>query len=258
MSASTDTPRGSFLGVLFSVLCYGVTLVGLTTFIGFVSGIGSPIDVNTGPAWHPVLAVLANLGLVALWGVQHSAMARASFKRWWTQFIPEHTERAFYCLMSGATLFLVCALWVPIDATLWQIEGAAGLAIRGVQALGWVVLLAASFELDHFELFGLSQPWRAFRGQEKPQVPFQQRYLYRVVRHPIQLGVLMGVWLVPHMTVGHLLFAFLMSAYIQVGLFFEERALIREHGETYLDYMSRVPRLIPGWPTSRPTRQPAA
>ncbi|MEN0061062.1 MAG: isoprenylcysteine carboxylmethyltransferase family protein [Myxococcota bacterium] len=238
---------GSLGAVLFAGFCYAVTLVGLVTFIGFVSGLGSPIDVNTGPRWSWLTALLANVGLVIAWGIQHSVMARARFKRWWTQVIPPHTERAFYCLASGATLFAVCALWIPMDGVLWEIEGPTAIGLRVAQAMGWVVLLAASFEIDHFDLFGLAQPWRAWRGLPTPEVPFQQRVLYRFVRHPIQLGVLIGVWVTPIMTVGHLVFALLMSLYIQVGLYFEERALVREYGDVYRDYMLRVPRLIPGW-----------
>lgn len=253
----TSPTRGSFGAVLFAGACYGVTLIGLTSFIVFVSGFDLPIDVNRGPEWPVASAVLANLGLVLAWGLQHSVMARAWFKRWWTQWIPTHTERAVYCLASGATLFAVCALWVPIEGVLWEVTGPMAVALRVTQALGWGVLLAASFELDHFELFGLSQPWRAWRGLPKPVVPFQQRWLYRVVRHPIQLGVLMGVWLTPFMTVGHLLFALAMTAYIQVGLYFEEKALLREHGDTYRDYMLRVPRLIPGWLPNPGVTQPA-
>lgn len=255
---SNAQPTATIGSVLFAGFCYVVTLVGLTSFIAFVSGLGLPLDVNTGPAWPVGRAVLADIGLVLAWGLQHSVMARARFKRWCTQWIPLHTERAVYCLASGATLLAVCALWVPIEGDLWRLEGPGAIALRIAQASGWAVLLAASFELDHFELFGLSQPWRAYRGLAEPQVPFQQRFLYRVVRHPIQLGVLIGVWITPHMTLGHLLFAAAMTLYIQVGLYFEERALLREHGQTYRDYMLRVPRLIPGLLPSPAAAEPVA
>ncbi|MBX2802486.1 MAG: hypothetical protein KTR31_32700 [Myxococcales bacterium] len=234
--------------VLFALACYGAVLVSLVTFILFASDVPLGIGINQGASLPWPLAVLIDVGLVLLWGVQHSVMARQRFKDWWTRIIPAHTERAFYCLASAVALLVVCLLWVPIGGVVWEVQGPAAMLLRPLSALGWLVLLAASFEIDHFDLFGVSQPVRALRGVQPPASNFQTRFLYRVVRHPIQLGVLMGIWFIPTMTAGHLLFAVLMTVYIHIGLYFEERALVREFGQLYLDYASRVPKLVP-WPT---------
>lgn len=243
------------MSLLFAGFAYVVTLVSLLTFIGFVSGVGSPVDVNTGPDLPVAIAMLVNVGLVLLWGVQHSVMARAWFKEWWIPIVGKAQERAAYCLASGMALLAVCLFWVPIDGVLWSIEGPGSWLVRGLALLGWAILLGASFEIDHFELFGVKQAIRGWRDQPDPVPSFQTHYLYRLVRHPIQLGVLMGVWLTPHMTVGHLMCAVALTVYIEVGLYFEERALVREFGPVYEAYRQEVPKLLP-WP--RPSGRRAA
>lgn len=238
--------KGGFGAIAYAVCCYFAGVAGLAYCVLFVNdfivaGVSQPATHNLG------VALATNLGLLLFWGAQHSIMARSWFKKRWTRWIPAHTERATYCLASGVALAVVCAGWAPVGGTAWSIDaawfGALGFA-------GWGVLLLATFEIDHFELFGLRQPWRAWRGIDAPTPRFQQRYLYRIVRHPIQLGVLMGLWLTEEMTVSRLVFAVSMTVYIAIGLHFEERALVRELGSDYEDYRRRVPMLIPflRWP----------
>ncbi|MEM6990953.1 MAG: hypothetical protein AAF721_10660 [Myxococcota bacterium] len=244
---NSPTPRAGLGSVLYGWACYAVGVAGLAYCILFLLGTGVPTAVDD-PATRPWYSALAiDFGLVIGWGVQHSAMARPRFKRWLTRYVPQHAERVTYCLASGVTLAAVCLLWQPIDGVIWSVgAGVWATALTTASLAGWVFLLAATFAIDHFELFGISQVMRAFLGRPEPEAKFTERLMYRVVRHPIQTGVLVGVWFTPHMTVSHLLFAATMTLYIHVGLYFEERALLREFGDAYAEYMRRVPKLIPG------------
>jgi protein-S-isoprenylcysteine O-methyltransferase Ste14 len=183
---------------------------------------------------------------VLLWGVQHSVMARPAFKRIWTRIIPAHTERATYVLASALGLGVLMAGWQPIAGGVWHVDApAARVAIWAVAACGWGLLLAATFEIDHFALFGVKQPLLALRGKTLPKAELRTKLIYRFVRHPIQTGILVGMWATPDMTASHALFAGLMTAYVMVGLYFEERELVREFGEGYREYRRRVAKLIP-------------
>lgn len=240
-------PRAGLGSIIYALVCYAAGVGGLAYCVLFLLGAVVPSDVSA-PATQPwPLALAINLGLVLAWGVQHSVMARPAFKRRLTSVIPAASERVTYCLASGVTLAAVCALWQPIDGVVWHVTSQPWANVLTATSLvGWGFLLAASFAIDHFELFGLAQVFRSALGRPTPKPRFTERFLYRVVRHPIQTGVLIGIWFTPQMTLSHLLFAVLMTVYIEVGLHFEERALLREFPETYADYMRRVPRLIPG------------
>lgn len=248
---------GSMAGVLYSGLCYVAMFAGILYLILFVADLGFIAGISRGAEYPVAVAVAIDVGLILLWGLQHSVMARRRFKDVWSRLVPAHTERATYCLASGATLIAVCYLWAPIGGQIWHLEGAAAAALRALSAAGWLFMLTATFEIDHFELFGLKQPLRALRRLEMPRPQFQRRFLYGVVRHPIQLGVLVGIWATPNMTGGHLLFGALMTVYIFVGLHFEERALVREFGRRYEDYRSEVPKVLPFPRPGRAVRAPA-
>lgn len=241
------------------IAVYGVVsyLVFLGTFlylIGFIAGMGVPKGVDDGPlvAWPLALAV--NLGLIALFGVQHSVMARPGFKRVWTRVVPPAAERSTYVLLSSVALIILYLAWLPMPATVWSVETPW---LRGLLwalfGLGWVVALVSTFLIDHFDLFGLRQVWHHWRGTECPPHPFKTPALYRRVRHPLMTGFLMVFWLVPDMTVGHLLFSAGMTAYIVVGTLYEERDLVAAFGERYRRYSASVPRFIP-WPGRRVDR----
>ncbi|MEQ8797969.1 MAG: isoprenylcysteine carboxylmethyltransferase family protein [Salinisphaeraceae bacterium] len=214
--------------------------------IGFIAGIGVPKGVDDGPlvAWPLALAV--NLGLIALFGVQHSVMARPGFKRLWTRVVPPAAERSTYVLLSSVALIVLYLAWLPMPAQVWSVEAPW---LRGLLwtlfGLGWVVALVSTFLIDHFDLFGLRQVWHHWRGTECPSHPFFTPAFYRWVRHPLMTGFLMVLWLVPDMTVGHLVFSAGMTAYIVVGTLYEERDLIAAFGDRYRRYAASVPRFIP-------------
>jgi len=243
---AAEPARGTLWGVTYSVACYVAFLGVFGYFIAFLNNVWVPKSIDSGEPSGLGFALAANFGLVFLWALQHSVMARPRFKAMWTRIIPPHTERATYVLASAAALQLTMSCWTPVAGTIWTVQTAwLELAIYGVAALAWGVLLAASFEIDHFALFGVKQPVFAFLGRRIPTATFKRGYLYRIVRHPIQTGVLFGMWATPNMTTSHFMFAGLMTLYIFVGLFFEERELIREFGNTYREYKRQVAKLIP-------------
>ncbi|MEO1234196.1 MAG: NnrU family protein, partial [Myxococcota bacterium] len=224
MDAQTPTLTPSLtartFGLVFAVLCYVATNIGLVTMIVFVNDLYPPVASVSGPAVFGFLAAFAiNLGLTLLWGVQHSLMARGAFKRALARVLPNSVERALYCLASAAALVVVCLGWARIPGQLWSVESEALRVVLSVAgASGWLLLLAATFEIGHFELFGLKQAWFAFRNRPMPRAPFQARLIYGMVRHPIQTGLLMGMWLAPTMSASRALFAAFMTFYMLVGL----------------------------------------
>jgi protein-S-isoprenylcysteine O-methyltransferase Ste14 len=211
-----------------------LVMLGLVPFAGLV-----PIE-------SPALATLFNVGMLVVFAVQHSVMARKSFKERWTRVINPAMERSTYLLATGVLLLPMLALWQPIDGVLWSVESGWGRAlIQGAALFGWAYLFVASFAISHFELFGLQQVWREFRGQAPLALPFRERWMYRFDRHPIMTGFLLGLWCTPHMTVGHVQWSIGMTLYMAIGVHFEERAMRREWGEAYEDYRRRVPTLVP-------------
>ena len=237
---------------LFAFLYGSVSyLVFLATFlyaIGFVSGVLVPKHVDSGVATAWPLALAIDLGLLGLFAVQHSGMARPAFKRWWTRIVPAPIERSTFVLASSLVLALLYWQWRPLPAPAWDVEAeAARWLLHGLAALGWLLVLASTFLIDHFDLFGLRQSWRAALGRgPSPAAPFVTRALYRIVRHPIMLGFLVAFWAAPTMSAGHLLFALATTGYILVAVkCLEERDLVAQFGDTYRDYQRRVPMLLP-------------
>ena len=231
--------------VLYGLSTYLLFNASFLYLVGFLQDFAVPKAINDGVVVPMPEALAVNLLLVFLFGFFHSLMARDGFKRWWTRVVPVEAERSTYVLQSAAFLFLAMWQWRPMPDVIWHVEGAAALALTGLFVAGVVILLTATFLIDHFELFGLKQVWFAGRNRPMPAAQFKEPLLYRVVRHPMQLGVLLTVFSTSHMTVGHLVFATLMGLYVLVGLYFEERALLREFGDVYRDYQRRVPMLIP-------------
>ena len=230
---------------LYGVITYAVFFVTFLYAIGFIGNLwvpksmDSPRDVALGTA----LAV--DLGLLALFAVQHSVMARPAFKRWWTRIVPEPAERSTYVLFSTLALIALFWFWQPLGGMVWDIDSAAGVNVMyGIFAAGWVLLLYVTFLIDHFDLFGLRQVWLQLVGKPFTPLAFKTPWLYRQVRHPLYVGWLMIFWATPTMTVTHLVFAIMTTAYILVAIQFEERDLIAAHPE-YADYKKRVPSLIP-------------
>ena len=224
-------------------------LVFLASFLYAIAWLGNflvPKTIDSGEPAPLGEAVLVNLALLAAFAIQHSVMARPAFKRWWTQFVAPPVERATFVLFASVLLFAVCLGWRPMPQVVWHAEGAAAIALWGLFAAGWLIVLAATFMINHFELFGLRQVWLHARGRSYTAPRYVERFLYRFVRHPIMLGFLVAFWAAPTMSAGHLLFALTTTAYILVALQLEERDLVAEHGAAYEAYRERVPMLVPG------------
>ena len=233
------------MSVFYAVAVYIFFALTFAYAIGFVGNIAVPKTIDSGSPAGLAEAIVVNLALLSVFAIQHSVMARRGFKRAWTRLVPHRVERATYVLFATAALALLLWQWRPIpQPVIWQVEdGLAADALRAVFWLGWGVLLLATFLINHFELFGLAQ---AFATSAAPETPrFRTPLLYRYVRHPIYLGFVLAFWATPVMTAGHLLFAGAATAYILVGIAFEERDLIAQFGEEYRRYRAQVGMLIP-------------
>ncbi|WP_299082217.1 isoprenylcysteine carboxylmethyltransferase family protein [uncultured Paraglaciecola sp.] len=232
---------------IYSLVCYGAGVASLIYFILFVNDLWLPQTVNSiVPSSSLAHVIIINTLALLLFGVQHSVMARPAFKRWFAGFIDPSVERANYVLATALAISGMCYIWIPFGPIVWQIESDMGISLlRGIAFFGWGFLFLATFMINHFELFGLRQTFDPMQGKPVPDATFKMSGFYKIVRHPIQTGVLIGVWAVPLSTASHLVFAAGISAYIFVGLYFEEKDLIKEFGDTYLDYMQRVKRVIP-------------
>ena len=241
---------------IYGLAAYLACLAALLYFIGFSGNLLVPTSVDSAAGAPWVEAVVTDLLLLALFGVQHSVMARRSFKRWWTRVVPDAVERSTYLVATCAVLALMFLFWVPIPApVVWRVDPPAGAALLwGLFALGWLLVLVSTFLLDHFELFGLQQVFASLTRRAAPEARFRTPLLYRYVRHPLYSGLLLTFWSVPVMTAGQLLFALGFTAYILIGIAFEERDLLRQFGERYRTYRKQVGMLIPH-PRSRRTAE---
>ena len=230
----------------YGTLCYTVFFVVFVYAIGFVTGIGVPRSIDHAIGATPVRAVIIDVGLLTLFALQHSVMARPAFKRWWTRFVPPPVERSTYVLFASACLALLFWQWRDIDVTVWDVTPSpARIALAALGLAGWAIVLASTFMINHFELFGVAQVLSAWRSRPRPETGFRTILLYRVIRHPLMLGFLIAFWATPTMTGGHLLFSAVTTSYILVALQLEERDLVGELGDTYLRYRRQVPMLLP-------------
>jgi len=250
----------ALLCILYALAAYLAFSATLLWFIGFGANLLVPKSVDiggTGAAWPA--ALVDDALLIVLFGVQHSVMARRGFKHWWTRIVPEIVERSTYVVASSLVLAALMAFWQPIAAPVaWRVEGPAAGVLWAVFGIGWAIVAISTFLLDHFELFGLRQAFSALVGRAAPSVEFRTPLFYRHVRHPLYLGFLVTFWSVPMMTAGHLLFSLGMSAYILVGIAFEERDLVRQFGERYRAYRRQVGMLLPRLRASEPARREGA
>lgn len=235
--------------LLYAFVSYAIFTASFLYALGFVGNYVVPqsIDrsINAGDHTNLSEAIVVNLLLMSLFAIQHSVMARPSFKKWMATLLPAACQRSTYVLLSSLILLLLFWQWRPIAAPVWQVGGTTAWLLTGIHWLGWLIAFASTHMLDHFDLFGVRQAFSALRGTEMPHQSFRTPLLYKIVRHPIMLGFLIAFWATPEMTAGHLLFALANTAYILVGLQFEERDLIAEFGATYQDYRRRVPMLLP-------------
>lgn len=233
------------LTLFVGVVSYALFLVAALYALSFTLGglLPGPISIPRAPA---ALALLVDVGFLLAFGVQHSVMARSGWKQRWTTIIPPAMERSLYVLIASCILLAVFWCWQPISGVIWQIDGPPiRSVVYGVCLAGWVIVVWSTFQIDHFELFGLRQMWQALRHQPPRPAEFKRPFLYRIVRHPMMVGFLLVFWATPTMTVDRLVLALGMSIYILVGVTFEERALQRQFGVTYEKYQAEVPQLIP-------------
>ena len=222
-------------------------LATLLYLIGFSANLLVPTSVDAGAGAPLAQALGTDLLLIALFGVQHSVMARRGFKRWWTRIVPQAAERSTYVVATCVMLAVMFRFWVPVAApVVWRVEHGVGAALLwSVFGLGWLLVVASTFVIDHFELFGLQQVFARAAQRAEPEPRFRTPLLYRCVRHPLYAGLLLTFWSVPVMSAGRLLFALGFSAYILIGIAFEERDLLRQFGERYRRYREQVGMLIP-------------
>jgi protein-S-isoprenylcysteine O-methyltransferase Ste14 len=237
---------GRIMTLLYGVFCYLVffaTFLYATAFLGDFAvsrTIDSGVEGSTGTA----LAI--NAVLLALFALQHSIMARSWFKRAWTRIVPPAAERSTYVLFSSVALILLFWQWRPIGGVVWQVDNELGqMGIYLVYATGWILLLLATFMINHFDLFGLRQVYLNFLGQPYTGLPFRTPGMYRMVRHPIYFSWLCIFWATPRMTTAHLVFALATTGYILMAIPLEERDLIRAYGDAYRRYKQQVPGILP-------------
>jgi protein-S-isoprenylcysteine O-methyltransferase Ste14 len=236
------------LSLSFAILCYAIFFATFLYLIGFVADFATfPKTVDNPVSSMSVgAAVVTDIALIALFGVQHSVMARQGFKRAWTRIVPRHVERSVYVLVTSVTLMVLYLFWQPIGGTIWNVRGPLASDLLWVLFwLGWGLVLISTFLINHFELFGLQQAWFHTRGRQEEAPQMREPSLYRIVRHPMMLGFFFAYWATPHMSAGHLLLAAGFSAYILVALWFEERDLVSLFGSEYENYRTRVGMLIP-------------
>ena len=234
------------LALLYGSAAYVLFLATFLYAIAFVAGVGVPKHIDNGAAAPFPVALGIDLVLLSLFAVQHSGMARPGFKRWWTRFVPVPVERSTYVLASSLVLILLFWQWRPLPQVIWNVDNdmARGV-LYGLSALGWLLVLTGTFLINHFDLFGLRQVWLYLVGRPYEPLTFGTPVLYRIVRHPLYVGWFFAFWMTPLMTAAHLLFAVATTAYILIAIQFEERDLVREHGEEYESYRRRVPMLVP-------------
>ena len=243
--ASSRSPIYRAAVFAYGLASYLIGVAALLALILFMLGVFQFTGGLLGNLGFSSALALDGLLLVAF-ALQHSVMARPGFKERWTRVVPAAAERSTYVLATGLFLGPMLMLWQPMPAIVWSVDAPMlRWSLYGVAVAGWVYLFAASFAINHFELFGLQQVWQALRGSALSQAPFRERWMYRFDRHPIMTGLLVGMWVTPTMTLDHLLFAAGCTVYVWIGVLFEERSMQRQWGQPYEDYRDRVGSIVP-------------
>jgi len=231
---------------LYGVICYAVFFATFLYAIAFLGDFGVVKSIDSGPDTTFGAALAINAALLGLFAVQHSVMARPWFKSAWTRIVPAQAERSTYVLFSSLAMILLFWQWRPMGGVIWEVTSpAVRLTIWAVYALGWAVLLVATFLINHFDLFGLRQVWLHLMGKPYTALPFRTPLFYKYVRHPLYVGWLCIFWATPAMTTAHLVFAVATTAYILMAIQWEEHDLVQMYGERYKLYREQVPKLLP-------------
>jgi len=236
---------GRNLALVYGTVCYAIFFVTFLYLIGWLTNLLVPRSIDSGTPGNAFVAVAVDLALVALFGLQHSVMARPGFKRAWTRVVPKEIERPTYVLASSAVVIALFAAWQPIPVALWHTEGVWAAVLQAGALLGFGIVLYSTFLIDHFDLFGLRQVFLAWRGRAYTEKRFVTPQLYRFIRHPLYVGWIASFWFAPTLTVGHALFASGMTAYILIAIRYEERDLEAALGEPYRRWRSRTPMFVP-------------
>ena len=242
----TKVSRGKRFAVLiYGIFAYAIAMLTILSLILFCAGKHPLVSVSLNQS-STFLALCINLILVLLFGLQHSIMARSFFKKWWTQKIPVAGERSTYVLFSAMALATLLYLWQPMQITIWSVNNIKlKYLIWTLFGCGWIYFVIASFAINHFDLFGLRQVYLYWKGGTYTEFPFMKRWMYNFNRHPIQTGILIGIWATPHMQLAHLVLSTTFTVYILIGIALEERDLIRIYGEEYQRYRNQVGGLFP-------------
>ena len=235
-----------FLILLYGVVCYAAAMIGLLVLIGFCTDLIVPKSLGVVSSDFSFNALLVNLGLIFMFGIQHSVMARPGFKKVFTKIVPETAERSTYGLLTAVLIGVIYHYWQPLPGALWQLEtGTAAYILTGISLFGFGLVTFSSFLIDHFDLFGLRQVWLQWRKQPYTPLPMKSPIIYKWVRHPIYFGFLIAFWAAPNMTWGHVLFAAGMTVYMLIGIWYEEKDLVDAYGESYKRYQQQTSTLIP-------------
>ena len=234
------------LAFVYGAISYLVFFGSFLYAIGFVGNILVPKSIDSGAPGPFVPSLIIDVVLLGLFAIQHSVMARQGFKRWWTRFIPKPIERSTYVLLSSLLLVLLFWQWGPILSMIWNVTNPLGsLVLTALFWAGWSLVLASTFVINHFDLFGLRQVYLFQKGKQYTELVFKKRLFYRFVRHPLLLGFMIAFWATPRMTLGHLVFAIATTAYMLIAIQLEERDMANIHGDAYQQYQREVSMLIP-------------
>lgn len=235
-----------YLSFAYGVVCYTIFFAVFLYLVGFINDVPGMKSVSSGEPGPLGTALAIDLGLIALFGVQHSVMARAGFKRWLTAFVPTPVERSTYVMATNLVLIATYLHWQPVAGQLWKVEDPQlAMALYAIGGLGWLIVLISTFLTNHFDLFGLRQVWLNLVRRSYTPVAFREHYFYRWIRHPMMTGIFIAFWATPNMTASHALFAAGMTLYVFIGVHFEERGLREELGQPYRDYAARTGRFLP-------------
>jgi protein-S-isoprenylcysteine O-methyltransferase Ste14 len=237
---------GRIIAFGYGLVCYVVFLVAFLYAIGFVGNIVVPKSIDSGAAVSFGQALVIDALLLSLFAVQHSVMARQWFKRVWTKIVPKPVERSTYVLLASLILLLLFWQWQPIKGIIWDVQNSGGrVVLWTLFGIGWVLVLFSTYLIDHFELFGVKQVYEYLTSRQHQPPPFKTPSVYKIVRHPLYVGFIIAFWSTPTMTGGHLFFAAMTTAYMLVAIQFEERDLLRFHGDEYRKYREEVSMLMP-------------